>query len=69
MEEFYFWDEHIVEQSSVTIKTKRGLTNGISLIVDPGPGSDGVEILLIYEELKKALEGLEKDREAFDYDY
>ena len=67
MEEEFFKDESIIEQSTAMIRTAMGTTNGISLIVDCGFGC--VEILLEYHELVRAVEELGRDRLTYPYDY
>ena len=64
MEEKYFSDESIFEQSVAMIRTKDGrTTNGVSLVVIV-PNEAAVEIVLEYEELKLLMEELEMDRQC-----
>lgn len=70
MEEKYFSDESIIEQSIAAIQTAKGhTTNGISLVIETPKNSNSVEIVLEYEELKAALEDLEADRDAMSHLY
>jgi len=65
----WFSDSSIVEQDSAMIKNGDHRTNGISLHVKCVPDVDTTEVLLDYEELKKAIAYLEKDREAMPHLY
>lgn len=65
MEEKYFSDGSIIEQSAAMIQRKDGTrTNGISIIVQCPQNVSAVEVLLEYDELKAALAELEADRAA-----
>lgn len=69
MEEHYFSDESIVEQSAAMIEKDGAITNGISIIVTMPRVVDTIEVLLEYGELKAALAELEADREAMPHLY
>jgi len=64
VEEHWFDDESIIEQSQCMIKAKDNIiTVGASLVVAIPPGLRTTEIILEYEQLKTCLEHLEKDLE------
>lgn len=69
LEEDFFSDSSILEQDSCMISDGDFRTNGMSLTVKCFPTVESVEVLLTYEELKAALEYLEKDREAMPHIY
>lgn len=62
MDECYFSDEDIMEQSECIMKRLDGsFTNGISLVV--GNSSGACEIILEYEELIVLMKSLQLDRD------
>ena len=69
MEEDYFSDESIIEQSATMIEVDGTRTNGISILVMPPEGAKAIEVLLEYDELKAALSELDADREAMPHLY
>lgn len=69
MEEHYFSDESIIEQSAAMIEVKGRVTNGISILVMTPKDADAIEVLMEYDELKAALAELEADREAMPHLY
>lgn len=69
MDENYFSDESIIEQSATMIDVDGRNTNGISILVMTPKGAEAVEVLLEYDELKAALAELDADREAMPHLY
>ena len=69
MEENFFSDESIFEQSVAMIRTKDGrTTNGVVITVIV-PNEAAVEIVLEYEELKVLMKELETDRKCNPHIY